>query len=484
MRRPAAPLLLTTLLAACGGDPELNPPTSRDASGSISDLGGFDAALPDVQIPFDIRLPDGAPLPDGFFADLPFPPDRPAADVSPPTDGPRSAYTCPTTPRIRRVAQPTTTQNLGPLGTMTVYQAPASVARSMTGHYYVAQDAMGWAIRHVDVLWASDTVVLRTSAPVTHVAEVGRRIVFRPAGDDSPIESVDLRGQDRRVEFQHVAIPDGLNERTLPFGSSQDLFVFGVRTVGGARGDRYLLLRKRADGPEEVIFSRRIPPGGASMPPIAMIGGVALLDGVALIATTRADGSTTSGLLQVPLDRAALSDPSAMQNDAALVFVPNATLFGNGDGPPGVDCAGSCVALAAGHRALYCVRLSGCAPDNAPSLRFFHVPNRNDASGLTLANSNVFDLPRMVGARGPAQVGRIVETTSYPGVMVLMNLPAPGPGRTRHDLLAVGPGTATVTPIACDLPTVRAFTPEGLSVIGANEPDMWWGVWSWGSPDA
>ena len=209
------------------------------------------------------------------------------------------------------------------------------------------------------------------------------------------------------------------------------------------------------------------------MPPIAE------LHNTAVIATTRSDTSNVNGLIFVRLDRAALADPNAMQDDAALPFVPNSTLFGPGDGPPGVDCAGSCVELASNSpRSVYCVRLSGCAPDNEPTLRRFTMDTADNISRFNLASSVVFDLSRRVGARGPARVGRIV---GGPGasVSVLMNLPAPGPGRERHDLLAVGETADDVRAMACDLPVVRAFSPQALSLIGANEPDMWWGAWTW-----
>jgi hypothetical protein len=467
MIRPNAALLLAPLLVACGGDPNPRPDVVLDASGMITDN-----PFPfDVQLPFDVPLTDAGTLPDGFLEEL-LPPDRPPTDVAQPTDGSSSLYTCPTPRILRRVAQPTMTQDLGPLGMMTVYQVPTSVTRSGSNVYYVARDAMGWAIRRVDMLGVGDTAILRTTGPASHLAAVGTRLLFRPEGDDSSIESVDLNGAGRRVEFQHVVIPDGLNERTSPFGSDGARFAFGVRTTGGVRGNRYLLLRKRDDGPEEVIFSRRASPGSVFMPPITD------LHGVAVIATTRSDSSTAGGLLVVPLDRAALADPNAMQDDAALTFHPNATLFGPGDGPPGVDCAGSCVELAARDRSIFCVRLSGCAPDNAPTLRRFPMINAADSSGFSRSASIVFDLARQVGARGPANVGRIVSGPGA-GVSVLMNLPAPGPGRMRHDLLAVGETADSVSAFACDLPLVRAFQPSVLSISGANEPDMWWGAWTW-----
>ncbi len=471
MIRPTLTFSLAALLVACGGDPEARPDVVMDASGSIFDLGGLDVLPPDAQLPFDVQLGDGGTLPDGFLEDL-LPPDRPPADASMPTDGPRSRYTCPAMRGIRRVAQPATMVNAGPLGTMTVYQAPTAASSDGTHVYYGARDAVGWGIRRVAATGMADEVVLRTDGPNSHVAVANGRVVFRPAGDASSIESVDLRGGGRRVEFRSVAIADGLVEETRPFATASARFALAIRTMDGARGDRFLLIRKRDDGAEEVIFSRRRGTA-VFMPKFAVV------QNQAVIATTRSDASTEQGLLLVPLDRPALADPSAMQDDAMLPFVTYATLFGPATGPGGSACVGSCVSLAASSTDLYCVRLSGCAPDTAPTLRRYPVPNERDTSGLTMSNGTVYDLAAMVDARGPASVGSITSAPGAPGVYVLMNLPAPGPGRRRHDLLLVGATPSAVTPIACDIPSVVAFGAGALSVNGANEPDEWWGVWAW-----
>lgn len=476
MTRTIPTLALTALLAvvaACGGDPNPQPDASRDASGMVVDVD-FDALLS------DLPLVDGQRLPDGFIEELlasdVLPPDASVpTDATGPADGAVSGYICASPREVQRVAQPSTMVSAGPLGTMTIFQAPPTVTRRGQRVYYVGRDATGWGIRRVDASGAGDTVVLRTDAPATHVAEVGPRVLFRPAGDAASLESVNLDGGDRRVEFRNVVIPDGAQERTRPFGDATRRFVFAVRTTDGVRGDRFLLLRRRGDGAEEVIFSRRFGAGSSFMPPIAVI------HDAAVIATTRSDASAEGGLLFVPLERAAIADPTAMQDDSALRFVPYTTLFGPSSSPGGT-CVGSCVQLAALPGRLFCVRQSGCAGDLAPTLRRYDLPTLDDLSPLSVAGAQNYDLAARVGARGPASIGRIAAAPDGQRLYVLMNLPSPGPGRARHDLLEVMPDSTALRGLACDLPLVFGFAPNALSISGANERDEWWGVWTWGTP--